>query len=168
MKQVLVKKLNSPMTSSVGRRFDAVAALAGLCDVSGFEGQAAMALEFALPAEPSDKAYSFRVVEGKGSPRFIIQAPVWDELLDDVKKKVLPGEIAAKFHNMLAEVIVWAARTSKMERVALTGGCFQNRYLTERSVMRLREEGFKAYWHQRVPPNDGGIALGQVLAAARQ
>jgi len=75
------------------------------------------------------------------------------------------GRIAARFHNGLVEGMVAVARQVGRERVLLTGGCMQNRYLTERAVRRLREESFRPYWHQRVPPNDGGIALGQVLAA---
>ena len=75
--------------------------------------------------------------------------------------------MAAKFHNTLAEVIVNISRRIGQPRVVLTGGCFQNRQLTERAVRRLREEGCRPYWHQRVPSNDGGIALGQVMAAVR-
>jgi hydrogenase maturation protein HypF len=68
----------------------------------------------------------------------------------------------------LVEAIVTVAKAVRQDRVALSGGCFQNRYLTERTVRRLREEGFRPYWHQRVPPNDGGIALGQIIAAVRE
>ena len=72
-----------------------------------------------------------------------------------------------KFHNGLVEAIVSVARRMGQERVVLSGGCFQNRYLTERAIERLQKEGFRPYWHQRIPPNDGGIALGQVMAALR-
>jgi hydrogenase maturation protein HypF len=77
------------------------------------------------------------------------------------------GEISAKFHNTLAEAVVAVARRFGLARVVLSGGCFQNRYLLERTVRRLVAEKFQPYWHQRVPTNDGGIALGQVLAAVR-
>ena len=77
------------------------------------------------------------------------------------------AEYSAKFHNALAEAVVAVARRTGERRVVLSGGCFQNRYLTERTVRRLQAEGFQPYWHQRVPPNDGGIALGQVVAALR-
>jgi hydrogenase maturation protein HypF len=70
--------------------------------------------------------------------------------------------MAAKFHNSLAEIIIDIARKIRPEKVVLSGGCFQNKYLLERSVKRLREENFRVYWHQRVPPNDGGISLGQI------
>ena len=85
----------------------------------------------------------------------------WDEMFADLKQQMPVSIISAKFHNMLVDVIVWAAREARIERVALTGGCFQNRYLTEQADQHLRAAGFKPYIHQRVPPNDGGIALGQ-------
>ena len=91
-----------------------------------------------------------------------------ESILADVQRGVSIGKIAAKFHNALAESIVAVAKEVGEQRVALSGGCFQNRYLTERVVMRLREEGFQTYWHQRVPTNDGGIALGQIVAARRE
>ena len=76
-------------------------------------------------------------------------------------------DIARRFHNSLAQSTVTVAAHAGIARVALTGGCFQNRYLLERSVQRLLDSGFKPYWHQRVPTNDGGISLGQVMAASR-
>ena len=91
-----------------------------------------------------------------------------EAILADVKHGVSVGIISAKFHNALAEGIVAVAKHVGQNRVVLSGGCFQNRYLTERAVRRLQAEGFRPYWHQRVPPNDGGIALGQVVAALRQ
>jgi hydrogenase maturation protein HypF len=89
-------------------------------------------------------------------------------LLKDVEKGTGASAIAAKFHNGLIEAAVSVARKAGEERVVLSGGCFQNRYLTEHLVERLQEEGFRPYWHQRVPPNDGGIALGQIAAAAKR
>ena len=74
-------------------------------------------------------------------------------------------EISTKFHNALAESVVAVAKKIGENRVVLSGGCFQNRYLTEQTVARLRQEKFSPHWHQRVPANDGGIALGQVYAA---
>ena len=90
------------------------------------------------------------------------------EILADVGRRVPVSVISAKFHNALAEGIVTVAMRIGQSRVVLSGGCFQNRYLTERTVRRLQAEGFRPYWHQRVPPNDGGISLGQVVAALRQ
>jgi hydrogenase maturation protein HypF len=88
-----------------------------------------------------------------------------EAILSDVQKGVASGRISAKFHNALAEAVVAVAKKVGEQRVVLSGGCFQNRYLSERVVRRLQAEGFQPYWHQRVPPNDGGIALGQIVAA---
>jgi hydrogenase maturation protein HypF len=89
------------------------------------------------------------------------------EIVDDVLAGVPVGEISAKFHNMLAETAVAVAERVGEPTVALSGGCFQNKYLLERIVRRLREQGFAPNWHRLVPTNDGGIALGQTLAADR-
>lgn len=93
--------------------------------------------------------------------------PLIRGILCDARENVPVARIATTFHNALVEGIVAVARRVEEERVVLTGGCFQNRYLTERAVRRLRAEGFRPYWHQRIPPNDGGIALGQIVAASR-
>ncbi|MEW6127241.1 MAG: carbamoyltransferase HypF [Acidobacteriota bacterium] len=85
-------------------------------------------------------------------------------IIEDWRKQIPVAEISVKFHNTLVEAIVSIARLIGEQCVVLTGGCFQNKYLTERAVARLREEGFRPYWHQRIPPNDGGIALGQAFA----
>jgi hydrogenase maturation protein HypF len=163
LRQMLEKKINAPLTSSVGRLFDAVAALIGLRQRAGFEGQAAMELEFARQPGVRD-AYSFSL-QG-ASPMIIDWEPMVRELLDDLEQNETRGVITAKFHNALVEMIVALAKRIGHESIVLTGGCFQNRYLTERAVERLREENFRPYWHQRIPPNDGGIALGQAVAAA--
>ena len=89
------------------------------------------------------------------------------EIITEVRRGIPAGLISARFHNTLAEIMVEVARRTGQERVVLSGGCFQNRYLTERAVGRLQSEGFRPYWHQRIPPNDGGIALGQVVGALR-
>ncbi|HEX5221582.1 MAG TPA: carbamoyltransferase HypF [Verrucomicrobiae bacterium] len=166
LKTMLRRGLNSPLCSSVGRLFDAVASLVGLRQLMRFEGQAAMELEFALTGTRTDEAYSLPLIT-LHSPMILDWSSLVEGILFDVNRGVSVGEIAAKFHNGLAETIVSVAREFGCERVALSGGCFQNRYLTERAVARLRAEGFQPYWHQRVPTNDGGIALGQVVAARR-
>lgn len=94
-------------------------------------------------------------------------APMIVEIIEDLKAKVPNAMVSAKFHNTLTSMIVDVTRRVGEKRIVLTGGCFQNKYLTERTVQQLEENGFKAYWHQRVPPNDGGISLGQVYAAKR-
>jgi hydrogenase maturation protein HypF len=93
--------------------------------------------------------------------------PLVRSLLTDLDAAIPPVVVSLRFHNGLAEAIVAVAERVGLQNVLLTGGCFQNRCLTERSVRRLSEAGFSPHWHQRVPPNDGGIALGQVMAAAR-
>ncbi len=166
LKTMLKRGLNSPKTSSAGRLFDAVASIANLRQQMWFEGQAALELEFALDGFVTDKFYPLPLVT-RHALCVLDWAPLVEEILSDVKRGVSVREISAKFHNALAEVIVEVARRFGQHRVALSGGCFQNRYLTERTVTRLRAEKFQPYWHQRVPANDGGIALGQIFAARK-
>jgi len=171
LRAALRKGINCPVTSSAGRLFDGAAALAGLRQISTFEGQAAMELEFACNGFQSDESYPIELREpergGKG-PILIDWKPLVRRLLDDSKSCVPVGTIAVRFHNALCEAIVAVARRSGENRVVLSGGCFQNRYLTERAIARLAQEGFRPYWHQRIPPNDGGISLGQVAAVVRE
>jgi hydrogenase maturation protein HypF len=164
VRKMLVKGLQAPLTSSAGRLFDAVASIAGLRQQASFESQAAMELEFSIQPCVCE-AYSFEIKSC--SPRVVDWQPMIEEMVEDARRGLAPGVISAKFHNALVEIIVAVARHVGQTRVVLTGGCFQNRYLTERSVQRLLEEGFRPYWHQRVPTNDGGIALGQIVDAAR-
>jgi hydrogenase maturation protein HypF len=156
--QMLISGFNSPMTSSAGRLFDAVSSLVGLCQIATFEGQGAMELEFSLVGRECDESYGFDI----GCD--IDWLPMIMGIIDDVTQGEDVGMISAKFHNTMAELIIAVAARENIERVVLSGGCFQNRYLTERTIARLQKEGFKPYWHQRVPPNDGGIALGQIYA----
>jgi hydrogenase maturation protein HypF len=175
LKTMLAKKLNSPVTTSMGRLFDAVASLINLRQQIRFEGQAAMELEFAIDSAGTGEAYSLKLrrgikneMETGGTPVLLDWSPMIEAILADVQQGVSVGIISAKFHNALAEGIVAVAKHAGQNRVVLSGGCFQNRYLTERVVRRLSAEDFRPYWHQRVPPNDGGIALGQVVAALRR
>ena len=122
-----------------------------------------------LPPKPPKRMKRIRSGFGdRQSPLVVDWEPMIRGMLDDVAGKEPVGRLAAKFHNALAEIIVAVARRVGREQVVLSGGCFQNRYLTERAVRRLEQEHFRAYWHQRVPPNDGGIALGQVVAASKE
>lgn len=164
IRQMLAKGFNSPVTSSVGRLFDAVAALVGIRQQVTFEGQAAMELESVIESEVNE-TYPFEL--SNGVPQIIDWAPMIGEILVDLRRGISSGAISAKFHNTLAEIIVAVGRQIVTPKIVLTGGCFQNRYLLEQTVQRLSQAGFKPYWHQRVPPNDGGIALGQIAAAAR-
>jgi hydrogenase maturation protein HypF len=163
LRQMLKKGVNSPVTSSAGRLFDGVAALLGLQQISTFEGQAAMELEFACNGASTTESYPFCFVG-----QAIDWLPAVQCLLADRLNEVPIKMLAAKFHNTLAEIIVAVAKRAGEKQIALTGGCFQNRHLTELTIRRLRSEGFQVYWHQRIPPNDGGIAVGQIVAAARE
>jgi hydrogenase maturation protein HypF len=154
-----------PRTSSMGRLFDAVAALCGLPTVISFEGQAAMALEFAADWDETG-AYPFS---------FSGQHPMvadWQAMiravLEDRRQGVSLGKISARFHNALADMAVHAAQAANLSSAALSGGCFQNLLLARRVRERLLEAGFAVYTHQKLPPGDGGISLGQVHVAARR
>jgi len=166
LKTMLAKKLNAPVTSSMGRLFDAVASLVNLRQQMRFEGQAAMELEFTLNGIKTNEHYNLSPVTRH--PSLVLDwSPMIEAILSDVQNGVASGRISAKFHNALAEAVVAVAKRTGERRVVLSGGCFQNRYLTERIVDRLCVEKFQPYWHQRVPPNDGGIALGQIIATLR-
>ena len=164
IRRTLAEASSAVPTTSAGRLFDAVASLVGLRQQVSFEGQAGMELEFAIEKGVHD-AYPFEV-EG-GEPSVVDWRPMIGQVVEDLRAQVPLGRIAALFHNTLAQMVLAIAQRIEEEKVVLTGGCFQNRYLTEHCVDILRAAGFRAYWHQRVPPNDGGIALGQVIAAAR-
>ena len=161
--QMLAKCINSPVTTSACRLFDAVAALLGIRSVCSFEGQAAMTVEFRAERGVDD-GYNFALRDGE--PLVLDWEPLLREVVRDRDAGVNIGVICARFHNTLADAIVEVAKRTGASKVALTGGVFQNRYLTERAFRRLESEGFKPFTHQRVPPNDGGIALVQVLVAA--
>jgi hydrogenase maturation protein HypF len=174
LRTMLERGIRAPRTTSAGRLFDAVAAITGLRTVSAFEGQSAMELEFALAPGTSTEPYIISARDADDPragqdhrPRFILDwAPMIEAVLRDVGAAVPVALISWKFHAALAEAIVEIARRVGESRVVLSGGCFQNRFLTERAVLKLREAGFHPYWHQRVPPNDGGIALGQIAVAS--
>ncbi len=165
LQQMLQQKIHAPVTTSAGRLFDAVASLVGLRQVVNFEGQAAMELEFLAHRVRTEETYPF-TLRGQ-APRVVEWTPMVTQILEDYRCAVPPALISARFHNTLVEMMVAVAHEAGLERIALSGGCFQNAYLTERAVFRLQAEGFRVYWHQRVPPNDGGIALGQLLGAVR-
>ncbi|TEU14041.1 MAG: carbamoyltransferase HypF [Anaerolineales bacterium] len=170
VRQMLERGVNSPVTSSAGRLFDAVAALVGLRQKVRFEAQAAMMLEYAVD-ETVTQAYPLSILKSQISnpnsrPLVLDWGPLLEALLADLRQGVAVGTMAARFHNALVDGVAAIARTLEMERAALSGGCFQNRILLERAYRRLTEAGLRVYVHQRIPPNDGGIALGQVAVAA--
>lgn len=176
MSQMIARGVNAPRTSSIGRLFDAVASIAGIRQRSRFEGQAAMELEFATAdAGMDNRAYGFALKPSRAfgdppsqHPQWIIDwSPMVAELLADVRHGVAAACIAVKFHNTLAAMVVKVAQRSGQSRIALSGGCFQNRELVERVARGLESAGLRPYWHCHVPPNDGGIALGQIAAALK-
>jgi hydrogenase maturation protein HypF len=170
-RRMLERRIASPLTSSVGRLFDAVAALLGIRGASSFEGQAAMELEFAIGDTRTDESLPMIVrrepEDDPSAPLVIDWEPTVRAVVDGVGRGEDRAGLSARFHNALAEAIVSAATHLGEADVVLTGGCFQNRYLTRRAVERLEAEGFRAHWHERVPPNDGGVALGQIAWASR-
>jgi hydrogenase maturation protein HypF len=162
LRSMLKQQFQSPATSSVGRLFDAVSALMGLRLKDSFEGQAAMDLEFASNGGEAASGYSMLL----NSAGVIDWQPLLEELLADIAVGSPAGQMAAKFHQALADCVVHVAQYVGLQRVILTGGCFQNGLLLTKCVTGLRNAGFEPSWHCRVPPNDGGIAIGQLAAAA--
>ena len=156
--------INTPRTSSAGRLFDAVSALLGLVTKSSFEGHAAMALESISDPDEAG-AYDIELVNGEAG-LVLDWSPMLTQLLEDLAIGTAEPIAAARFHNALTNAIVAVAQAVAHPTVALTGGCFQNRRLTEHTAERLRDAGFEVLLHRRVPPNDGGISLGQVVIAA--
>jgi len=163
--QMLEKNINSPVTSSCGRLFDGISAIIGIKQNANFEAQAAMELEFAADDFNTNDYFTFSIDEEQGSLVFN-----WHQIVKGIAADIIAGVpaglISAKFHNSLAESIVQIANRLNMEKVLLTGGCFMNKYLLERSVKRLTESGLKPYTQQRVPAGDGGISLGQMKYAS--
>lgn len=168
IRRMIERRLNTPLTSSMGRLFDAVASLLDLRQVTRYEGQAAMELEFLADGRPAGSPYPFDVSNPPTAetPWVIDWGPMLLGILNDIRIGADHRHIAARFHDTLVEMIVAVARESGECRVVLTGGCFQNERLLESAVHRLADEGLEPYWHRHVPPNDGGIALGQAVAAA--
>ncbi|WP_018936489.1 carbamoyltransferase HypF [Thioalkalivibrio sp. ALJ24] len=164
--RALDRGVNAPWTSSVGRLFDAVAALTGLRTGAGFEGQAAMLVQQAAEAGPEPVDAPDLVLDN-AMPWQADWAPLITALLAAHAAGATPGAIAARLHGALARFAVAAARAGGRETVALTGGCFQNRHLLQCCVAALRDAGFRPLWPKAVPPNDGGLALGQAVVARR-
>src|SRR5271157_3129350 len=160
----LERGLNTPLTSSLGRLFDAVAALAGGRQKVNYEAQAAIELEAAL--DPSERgAYPFELQQAE-----IGLAPAIQALLADVRAGIAFPVISARFHNGLAELVRQAClqirREKGLSRVVLSGGVWQNMALLERTFGQLQAERFQVLIHHQVPPNDGGLSLGQALVGA--
>lgn len=166
LQSMLKQNLNSPMTSSMGRLFDAVASLINLNQVMSFEGEAAMAMEFAAEEREFFQPYAFPLREHKKNFMVLDWEPMIKGILEDLEAGESVRTISTKFHCALVFGLVQVARKIGLKPVVLTGGCFQNKYLLEKAVQRLELEGFEPYWQQDVPPNDGGLALGQAIVAS--
>lgn len=148
-------------TSSVGRLFDAVSSILGVCQKMSYEGEAAMALESLIEGQTEQGLYSY-TIESKTRWHEVNWHPIIKCLMAEAKSDVPRALLSARFHNTLAEIIVAMAQLVGLEQVVLSGGVFQNVYLLERVVQRLKQEEFKVYWPQRLPPNDGCLAIGQM------
>ena len=171
IRQQLEKRLNAPLTSSMGRLFDAAAALVGVLQRVSYEAQGAIWLE--AQCDPQEHgSYPLEIVPPAtpNAPHQLDPAPLWRALLGDLRAGVDVPRMAARFHNGIADAVVRLCRLARehsgLNVVALSGGVFQNAMLLERVVAGLRRAGFTVYAHRRVPPNDGGLALGQAAIAA--
>lgn len=158
-----------PLTSSCGRLFDAVSALTGVCRRNSYEGQAAMELE-SLCISGVKETYSFAILQ-EGPVKILSLREMWPELIDDIRKKGDRGFIAGKFHRtlqeMITQVFVLLREETNLTTVALSGGVMQNKVLLSGLITELERKAFKVLIHRQVPPNDGGISLGQAVIAGR-
>lgn len=163
--QMLEKKLNSPLSSSAGRLFDAVSALTGLCIHSSFHAEAPMRLE-AIINESIDGRYDF---QKQGDISFVLMIA---QIVKDIQYGISLEEISAKFHNTIIEVILEVCSglrdSENLNKVVLSGGTFQNRYILARVERKLMADGFEVFSHKKIPSNDAGIALGQIAIAAKR
>ena len=164
LKRMFEIRINTPLTSSMGRLFDAVSSLANVRQEINYEAQAAIELE-ALVDPDEEGVYPFALVDENIDP-----VPVIREIVDDLRAGVSVPKIAARFHNGVAHMVDQVCRAirdqSEVDEVALSGGVWQNMVLLSRTVQLLRQSGFKIYVHRQVPTNDGGLSLGQASVAA--
>lgn len=162
--QQITSGLNTPQTTSMGRLFDAVSSLSGICHHTNYEAQAAIEME-AIVDTGERGEYSFRLEDGVIDP-----VPVIQSVVKDVKSGHSKGRIAARFHNavalMVQSVCVEARDDSGIEKVVLSGGVWQNMVLLQKTIHGLRKAGFQVLYHRQVPANDGGLALGQAAVAS--
>jgi len=171
LNQMLAKGINSPLASSAGRLFDAVAAALGICrDLVSYEGQGAIELEALVDGIDEQTGYLFEIIPAPIS--YLEPRPMWQALLTDIQQGVSPCVMAARFHFGLAKAIASMVdclrETHSFSEVALTGGVFQNQVLLEQVSQQLNVMDLTVLTHSLVPANDGGLSLGQVaIAAAR-
>jgi hydrogenase maturation protein HypF len=169
VEQMIRRRFNTPMTSSAGRLFDAVASLVGLRDRVSHEGQAAIELEWLATRGDAEEGYPF-TVSGE-TPHVVDTRPIVRGVVADVAAGVGARDIARRFHTTMAEMIVAVCdrirQDTNLEKVVISGGVFLNVLLTREVMDRLGAKGFGVYRHRLVPPGDGGLSLGQLAVAAR-
>lgn len=167
--KIIDGRINSPLSSGLGRLFDGVAALIGAHRQVSFEGQAAMELEM-LATDSWGQAYPFDILRDKDKPYIIDTGAMIKAIVADLEAGRSPALIAASFHQTLIDAFTVMAdemrKAAGLTRVALSGGCFQNKILLQGAIDKLRHSGFDVYCHKQVPANDGGISLGQAVVAA--
>ncbi|MFC2138413.1 carbamoyltransferase HypF [Bacteroidota bacterium] len=163
--QAVDHNINCPLSSSAGRLFDAIAAILNICTVSQFHAEAPMRLENYIESD-CESEYKFYI------NNIISFKPTIQEIVNDIIVGIDVGTIAAKFHNTIISVIFATVKQmfekTGIKKVALSGGTFQNKYLSERIENKLTDNGFELYVQKLVPANDGGIALGQIAIAAKR
>lgn len=164
LKNQLNQHINTPLTSSLGRMFDAASALIGICQVATYEGQPAIELENAAAIDET-KFYNLSI-----NNDIIDPTSLWHQIIVDWYSGLSKSKLAARFHNSIIEVIRTICHEIRIKNncntVVLSGGVWQNHYLLQRSYQKLTDDGFFVLTHQRVPTNDGGVSLGQALVAA--
>jgi len=169
MDKIIERRINSPLSSGLGRLFDGVAALIGLRGTVSFEGQAAMELE-EQATQSSGSPYPFAILQDSEKSNIVDTAAMIRAIVADLDAKKSKAYIAASFHQTLSDVFVaMASKINKsigLKRVVLSGGCFQNKILLNGSIDKLMSAGFEVYCHRQVPANDGGVSLGQAVVAA--
>jgi hydrogenase maturation protein HypF len=178
VRHMVERRFNTPLTSSAGRLFDAVASLAGVRDRASYEGQAAAELEALATGVTPCGAYSFEITEAREEAvpseavLVVDTRPLTRAVADDAGKALEPAIIARGFHSTLVEVIVAVCRrlraTTGIDAVVLSGGVFMNALVTSETCGRLSHGGLRVYRHRLVPPNDGGLSFGQLAVAARR
>jgi len=169
LRQQIDKKLNSPLTSSMGRLFDAVASFIGIRNEVTYEAQAAIEMEvLSKPFVSSAKSYPY-VIEDTKKGTVIRLKKLLSAILRDVRENESVGMIAARFHQTIGEIAIDISRraheSTGLNEVALSGGVWQNQVLLDLVRDGLKKQGFIVYFHQQVPSNDGGLALGQAVIA---
>lgn len=169
--RLVEREINSPMTSSTGRLFDAVAALAGVREQVNYEAQAAIELEAALEEESKDASYPFEI-RGDGGGWIIDPHPLFVALVRDLRDRVPRGVISRRFHwgfvDALVRTVEMVHGRSGFNQVCLSGGSFQNSFLLEHTRQHLEASGFQVFTHTEVPCGDGGLSLGQAFVAVHR